>query len=406
MVQSDAPTRVGGPRGRRQWRHGSITEALRGHDNALGVIRLVLASLVIVSHAFPIGGFGDDPSKNWTAGQETIGGFAVVGFFAVSGYLIAKSGRTNDILQFIWRRALRIFPAYWFVLVVTAVVIGPAIWVADGRPFAQYFSVAGGGPAGYLIANADLQIGQYGIYDLLITTTPYGQLTGASVFNGSLWTLAYEWYCYMLIAVLLVLGVLRFARWVVPVLTVGLATAALLDRYTAFTLDSAVPYLADDFRVSLTLAFLCGSTIAMYAARIPCDDRLGILSGVVVVLTLAVGGWVGPGYLAFAYFLLWAAARLPQRTRWIGQKNDYSYGMYVFGWPVQQATAYAGMYEWGYLPWVAITIILTAGCAWISWHVVEKRAMALKDWGPGRGWRHYVATARHWVATRRNPERR
>lgn len=405
MVQPDTSSPSAPPTGSRQLRYGSLSEALRGHDNALGLVRLVLASLVIVSHAFPIGGFGSDPSKAWTDGQETIGGFAVVGFFAVSGYLIAKSGRTNDIVQFVWRRALRIFPGFWFVLGVSAFAIGPVVWLAGGRSLSQYFTLAPGGPIAYLRANFELPINQYGIHDLFISTTPYGQLTGTSVVNGSLWTLAYEWYSYMLIAILLVLGVLRFARWIVPVLTAGLAVGALLDRYSAFSLDAAIPYLADDFRVSLTLAFLCGSSIAMYASRIPCDDRLGALAALVVVMTLAIGGWVGPGYLAFAYLLLWGSARLPRSTRWIGQKNDYSYGMYIFGWPVQQVTAYLGMYEWGYVPWVVVSLMLTAGCAWVSWHLVEKRAMALKDWGPGRGWRHYVQRARHRLGARRADKR-
>ena len=79
------------PKGARDTR--SLSDALAGHRNSLGVIRLVLASAVIFSHAFPLGGWStDDPMKTLTKGQESIGGFAVLGFFAISGYLIAKSG--------------------------------------------------------------------------------------------------------------------------------------------------------------------------------------------------------------------------------------------------------------------------------------------------------------------------
>lgn len=386
-----------------RWSHGSLTAALGGHDNALGIIRLVLASLVIFSHAFPVGGWGDDPAKALTAGQETIGGFAVVGFFAVSGYLITKSGRSNDVLQFLWRRALRIFPAYWFVLVVSAFVIGPLVWLAEGRGLRGYLGFGGGGPVSYVVANADLTIRQYGIYDLFATTTPYGERTGASVINGSIWTLTYEWTCYLGIALLILLGVLRFARWVIPVIAVALLVAAAIDATTAAGVDSLVPVLADDFRVTLGLAFLCGSVLAVYSRGIPCDDRLGALAAVIVVASLAFGGWVIIGYPALAYLLLWAAARLPARVRWIGQRNDYSYGMYVFGWPVQQVTAYLGWNEWGYVPWVAVTLVITACFAWMSWHLVEKRALALKDLGPGRGIRELSQRVRALVQRRRRP---
>ena len=87
--------------------------------------------------------------------------------------------------------------------------------------------------------------------------------------------------------------------------------------------------------------------------------------------------------------MLYLAARLPQATHWIGKKNDYSYGVYIYGFLVQQVTAYLGWYKLGYVPYVLIAIVLSLGCAWLSWHLVEKRAMALKNWGPGRGWRYW-----------------
>jgi peptidoglycan/LPS O-acetylase OafA/YrhL len=83
-------------------------------------------------------------------------------------------------------------------------------------------------------------------------------------------------------------------------------------------------------------------------------------------------------------------------VQWIGAKNDYSYGVYIYGFLVQQVTAYLGWYQLGYLPWVAICLVLSFGCAWISWHLVEKRAMSLKNWGPGRGVAHWRA----WLETR------
>jgi peptidoglycan/LPS O-acetylase OafA/YrhL len=195
----------------------SLSEALAGSHNSLGFIRLVLAATVIFYHGFQLGGYGHDPLDVLTNKQTDL---AVGGFFAISGYLIAKSGIGLDVVQFVWRRALRILPAFWTVLLFTALIVGPLIWVLDGHPFLDYFSFGGGGPVSYLWSNWHLLQLSYGIYDLFAQTTPYGlELGGVSIFNGSLWTLAYEWNCYMIIAALVAFGILRNARLVVPVLT-------------------------------------------------------------------------------------------------------------------------------------------------------------------------------------------
>src|ERR1035437_4538858 len=136
----------------------TLQDGLRGTDNALGVIRLTLASLVIFSHAFYLGGWGGDPTLRWTHGQATIGDLAVIGFFIVSGYLITKSGTRIDIIQFMWHRILRIFPAYLTDVVVSAAVVGPAIWLAMGRPHGDYWTRGADGPLSYVVGNAGLEI--------------------------------------------------------------------------------------------------------------------------------------------------------------------------------------------------------------------------------------------------------
>ncbi|MCW4385026.1 acyltransferase [Salinibacterium sp. SYSU T00001] len=376
----------------------SLSEGMAGHHNALGLLRLVLASLVIFSHAFPLGGWGSDPMPLIVRNQETIGGIAVVGFFAISGYLIAKSGAGSDIIQFLWRRVLRIFPAFWLVLAVGALVVGPLVWLMEGRPLAGYFTLGGGGPVSYIVANADLTMRAWGVHDLFATTTPYGEMTGSSVFNGSLWTLSYEWACYLVIALFLVIGALKYARWLVVLSALGMLAISLSNTFFPTLVPSYLPMFGDPFRVNLTYVFLVGASLGLYSKAIPLNNILGALSAVVVLLSLAFGGWVLIGYPAFAYLLLWSAAKLPRQVQWIGAKNDYSYGIYVYGFLVQQFTAYLGWHHWGYVPWVIATLLVTFGCAWVSWHGVEKRAMSLKDLGPGRGIRWWFRWPRERIA--------
>lgn len=374
-------------------RHISISEALKGSNNSLGVIRLILASVVIFDHAFPLGGFGRDPFWDLTRGQASLGSLAVAGFFAISGYLIAKSGMSGDVVQFMWRRTLRIFPAYWFVLLVTAFLVAPLVWVGEGHNLAAFFTWGPNGPFHYFIANWTLNIGTYGIHDLLTETTPYGREIGGSAFNGSIWTLIYEWNCYLIIAVLVVFGVMKSARILVPVMAAFFLIMQIVAAMDFGAVTVLVPKMADPFTISLGYVFLLGSVLAVYSKHVPFDDRLGILSGIVLVLSLRYGGYSTVGTAAGAYFVMYLAARLPRQVQWIGKKNDYSYGIYIYGFLVQQVTAFLGWHQLGYVLYVLIALVLSFGCAWISWHLVEKRAMALKNWGPGRGWRYWYERA-------------
>lgn len=374
----------------------TLQEGLRGSDNSFGIIRLVLASSVIFSHAFYLGGWSEDPTKALTKGQETIGGLAVVGFFVVSGYLITKSGARTDLLQFLWHRSLRIFPAFIAVLVVTAALVGPAIWLDMGRPFSQYWTASEGGPLTYVTSNILLEINQWGIHDLLAGTTPYG-----GALNGSLWTLAYEWRSYMVVAALLAVGVLRTTPQVVHVVT---ATVFALNVGFQLRPDLAVtwyPWLATKETLTLSLAFMIGASAAVLGHRIVLRGSLAAVAALVAAVTLLVGAWVLVGYAAFAYVIFYLAARLPAWWRRIGARNDYSYGMYVYGFLVQQVTAYLGWHLWGYLPWVLATLVISGICAWLSWHLVEKRALALKKLGPGRGFKAISTSISQRVAALR-----
>lgn len=380
-----------------------LGDALAGHRNSLGLLRVILAAMVIFDHAFPLGGWGTDPSLGWTRGQESIGGFAVVGFFAISGYLIAKSGATADVLQFFWRRVLRIFPAYWLVLLVGILIVGPLAWLLEGNAMINYFNVAPGGPVAYFTGNWNLTIHQWGINDIFATTTPYGAHVGGSVFNGSLWTLAYEWWCYVIIGVFVLFGVLKRARLLILGLTIAFFILNLVNTASPGAAGTVWGELGDGYKLKLGLVFLIGSTLAMYSKQVLFDDRLGVFACVLIPVTLRYGGWNVIGTAALAYGLLWLAARLPRTLQRVGARNDYSYGIYVYGFLVQQFTASLGWYRMGYFSWVIVTLAITVGCAWLSWHGVEKRALSLKDWGPGRGLRWWYEGARSRMVRLRRP---
>jgi peptidoglycan/LPS O-acetylase OafA/YrhL len=354
----------------------------------------VLAAMVILSHSFPTAGYGSDPFGTWARGQQNLGGVAVVGFFALSGYLVTKSGRNSDVMQFMWHRFIRIFPAFWVVLLVGAFVVGPAAWVISGNRLDDYFTLAPGGPVGYITQNWTLTIHQLGIYDIYVGTTPYGDSTGFSILNGSLWTLAYEWSCYLIIAVLVLFGVLTRARAVLLGITALYFALEVVRLSSPETVAQVVPFISDPVAIDLTFAFLVGGCFALYADKIVFDYRLALLSAAVVVGTLHYGGFAVIGYPAMCYLLLWLATRLPARLRRIGRVNDYSYGIYLYGFLLQQFYALIGLDRWGYIPFTLIVMVSAFACAWLSWHLIEKQALKLKGWGPGRGYRGVLSRIR------------
>jgi peptidoglycan/LPS O-acetylase OafA/YrhL len=155
------------------------------------------------------------------------------------------------------------------------------------------------------------------------------------------------------------------------------------------SIGSLVPFLADPYKISLTMTFMFGACIAVYARSIPYADGLGVLSAVVLAVSLRWGLFGIIGIAAGSYLVLYLGARLPRWAQRVGAKNDFSYGVYIYGFLVEQVLAYFGVHKWGYLPYVLIALAISGGMAWLSWHGVEKHAMSLKSWGPGRGLRHW-----------------
>jgi peptidoglycan/LPS O-acetylase OafA/YrhL len=359
---------------------GSFAVGLVGRSNAFGLLRLVLAVLVIVSHAFPISGWGEDPVGPLTRGQAELGDLAVVGFFALSGYLITRSAQRTPPTLYLWRRFLRIMPAFWFVLLFTAVVIGPIYYTRQHGNLIGYFEEPDG-PASFVGANVFLLMRRFTIHDVFVDS-PIGAATGIGVLNGSLWTLFFEVLCYLIVGGLAALGLLsaRF-RWSVP------AAALLCYLVSAFGQGWGISGFTVPELARLGSVFLSGATIAVFAERIPFDGRIAILCVLLVIMTAAVGGLRTLGYASLTYVILWVAGAAPTRLHRIGSVNDLSYGVYIFAWPVQMALTAHGVQAWGFGWYLVACLLGVFPLAAASWWLVEKPAMSLKDAPPWEAWR-------------------
>ena len=222
----------------------SLAETFDPAANGITLLRLSLALVVVFSHAFKIGAFGADPGEVLSGGQTQLGTVAVAAFMVLSGFLVTRSRETAGARRFAWRRLLRVMPAYWVCLAVTAFVVAPAAALAVGG------GVEPGEALGYVTGNALLVHLVPGVGSAF-ASDPY-----AYIANGSLWTLAPEAACYIVILCI----PRRYLRTVAPALLAGLAVVHLARMTGA---DPSI--IAVDF----PLEFALGACAWLFRDRIP-----------------------------------------------------------------------------------------------------------------------------------------
>ncbi|MFE6744552.1 acyltransferase family protein [Kitasatospora purpeofusca] len=367
-----------------------LSEAL-GRENGFGLLRLLLALSVIFAHAMPLGVRRGSIGAVWSRNQVELGGLAVAGFFVLSGFLITGSGVRLSTARFVWNRAIRILPGLWVCLMVTAFVVAPL--VARREHLLDGFWSHPQGPWQYVMANWSIGTGQPGISGLLTHNADAG-------FNGSLWSLAYEVLCYLAVAALAALTVLHRARWVV------LATVVALYCYMVYlaidypglrspiyiptTLPNwRLPFLGTigmDKLVPLGLLFGLGAVAELYKKHLRMNAVAALLAFALLVGSARYGGFYLIGLPALAYLLIWLACCMPRPLTKIGAKADFSYGVYIYAFPIQQGLALWHVQRHGYAVYTGASVVLALVAAVLSWYLVEKPALKLKNLGlPRKG---------------------
>ena len=328
--------------------------------NSFTLMRLTLASLVIVAHASELtDGNRSREIFHVLGSQMAAGEFAVEAFFVVSGYLILQSwSRQPKFSAYLMKRILRIVPAFVAAYLVSVFLVG----CLGGSP--TYFAE--------LFRSSSLLELVRGLALLTYPGTP--QVFAGSphpMVNGALWTITYEFRCYLLIPVLAALGLysrrLLFAiAWLAVVVGAGLYSVAHLRDAMSLGLLRFVPF------------FLAGNCAYLYRDRIPWNRLLGgvsILAATVSMSSLASTRFVLP--IAGSYAILWLALSASSPLRFFSPSSDISYGVYLYGWPTQKLL----LWYFPSLP-LGLQMLLTLSVSmilgWASWTILEKRCLALK----------------------------
>jgi peptidoglycan/LPS O-acetylase OafA/YrhL len=319
-----------------------------GKKNNYDFIRFIAATLVMFSHSYPLSGKETELFVRLSQGQETFGGLGVAIFFIISGYLVSQSYENSvNIGIFLRKRMLRIFPGLFVVIMLSSFVLGPMVTTL---PIGEYFQ-------------------DKLTYRYLTTAslwTIYYQLPGvfqsniySGAVNGSLWSLPFEFSFY-----LIVMG-LGFTR-------------ILENRFLSTALFLLLCVLAPiaGLGFKLFVYFSTGMMFYIYRNYIPLDGTYMTICTIIIISSI----YMGKGYkqvfpFCGAYMIFWTVYNPNIKLHGFARYGDFSYGMYIYAFPIQQLVTYL----WGgtMIPWqhFIISFGIVFICAAFSWHIVEKPVM-------------------------------
>jgi peptidoglycan/LPS O-acetylase OafA/YrhL len=328
-------------------------------------LRLLAATSVIFSHAFLLsqGGQDNEPLMLITGGQTILGVVGVFVFFVISGFLVTQSFEATDApLRFLAKRALRIYPGFALCILLCTFVLGPLV---TALPLRQYLASAG--TYDFLVNNLTMNVEHNSLPGVRFTGFDIG-----TIVDGPLWSLPCEVMMYLMV---LVLGSLRLLRlWTLtPLLALGLVCIWLdtaSGKYFIGDFLGSVGWLLGFFVAGMILYKLRGSRL--FDARV----ALAALVGLIVSVPLGQFILLFPLFGAYLIIYLALAPWLPIIPA--ARFGDLSYGLYIYGWPVEQTLLHArdgGLAWWQLFP---LALLITAAIAFVSWHLLEKRALRLK----------------------------
>lgn len=322
--------------------------------NNFDALRLTAALLVLVSHQFALSG---RPEPGFAAMGLSLGRFSVLVFFAISGFLVTASWRSDpNLLRFAARRLLRLWPALAVMLAVCiSLIAAMMVEAGDGGLVAQVVT--------YLLPN----------FVFFWSDGQFFQGNPVAYFNGQLWSVGVEMQCYVALAAigLVARDRLRLALVAVAAILVGL-------YFSGRDLDATgLPILfKTQVPVNMASVFLAGAL----ACVVPLLLDARVVAGVVALgVGCALAGLFGLAIVLLVPFVVVFVGRLSWPVlRRAGRYGDLSYGIYLWTWPVEQVVVKLLGTTTPVLALLAATLCLVLPLAWCSWHFIERRALAFK----------------------------
>lgn len=345
---------------------GAALEEVKGIGPGFDSLRILLSISVVIWHGVHISYGSRYEEHVWhDSVPGALAATVLPVFFALSGFLVMASAvRTQSLRRFLAFRVLRIAPALTTEVLLSALVLGPLL---TSLPLSDYFS----SPLFFrYFANV------FGLisYQLpgVFTTNP------SPLVNFSLWTIPPELGCYFYMALCIVTGIYLRRRKMM----LGMFIVLLIIGCRKY-LSHQHLILAAPGQDNLFLCFILGNLFYLYREKIVLDWRLFVLAlaggAYCIQNTLLI--YLGSLLLTYCtvYLGLCRIPRLPLMDR-----GDYSYGIYLYGFPVQQTVAYLfpASREWYLNALFSLPVIIALAA--LSWHIIERPSLSLKKVLQGR----------------------
>ena len=339
---------------------------LNNRNNSLNLLRLIFASFVLIAHSFGV----LSVQNNLPGPINCILWLAVPCFFVVSGYLITASAIKNDFKTFFKKRFARIYPAYFVCLIMIVILFAPIAYVLQFNTLDGYLT-QNPSPLKFLILNLPLFLINPKI-GLTLTA-----INGGS-WNGSIWTLIFEFGCYIAIALIVKL-IVQFRKDKLVKIIFGIY---LLLIFTSLFYPRpegiAQRNIFDLFAVAINLfsIFLGGSIIYLIKDKLVFNKKLLSLAIVFCILIMSTMHKHLANEICaipMLYIILYISLKL-KSPKFI-QENDISYGIYIYACPIQCLIALIMVvYGCSVNIWIynVVCFIVTSIFALFSWFIVEK----------------------------------
>ena len=336
------------------------------HSNNFNGIRLVAALLVIIAHSSSLLGLGYssiDPTK-FLFGIG-MGRFGVLTFFIISGFLITKSWENKkNTVDFALARILRIYPAAIVVVLLSALVLGPLL---TNLPLTVYFNHE----------TTHLYLEDVTLYRMYYYLPGVFETNPMSSINGSLWTLPYEFTCYVFLGSIGLLKLMNKKRFII---TFILLLFLLKFFFITEINQIIIPIIGIDFKTffPLFIYFMAGSLFYVLRNEIKLNLGASLFFTLLIYCCkeYPITEYLTP--IAFTYILMTIAFAGPSTFNTIGKYGDFSYGLYLYAFPVQQLIIYFLPPQIPLLLMMFLSVVLTFPLAYFSWFLIEKPANKLR----------------------------
>ena len=343
-----------------------LSEYTKNRDNNFNLMRFIAALLVLYTHSFLLVG-SIDPLLSII--KMTWGNIAVDIFFVMSGFLIASSFFTrNNIVAFIWSRALRIYPALFFSIVFCTFIVG---LIFTTNTTIEYLTNSD--TYKYFFKNIILFFGIEHNLPGVFADLPYKDRV-----NGSLWTLPNEVKMYILLTVVSLILV-NIRKWLgydlIKMTFLCIAFIAVATNIVNYFYGIFPFYFVHFFSM-----FFVGSAFYLCREHIWFSSRAFILILIILLLSVFYKNLFFIVYIVSLPYLIFYIAYVPSgKIRRFNNMGDYSYAIYIYAFPVQQSIV-ALIPDVSVITMMLLSFIITFALAFLSWHLIEKKALKMKGY--------------------------